>query len=157
MSENDNCEEKQCPNFVICGTIAPSWVFQCRWGACVNCDMQFGGPLNFKDSGECPICFEENVPLVQMLRCQHQICTSCFKHIFNPEKTPCSEFPYPEIEEGKYDEDRDKWKKGNPNWRIQYPLLEAYEIEEDLCYNLDQEEWRELKEGPLRKCCICRK
>lgn len=154
-------EEIKCPNFKICETIIPKWYYGCHNGVCRNCDMFFGNWNNkirsksgnnliFRESVECPICHEENVEGVEMPKCNHAICISCFKRCFNGDESRDEEpeFPYPEIED-EYDEDPD-----NKKWEIDYPLIRIYH--EELSRWDDERQAQYDREEYLRKCSLCR-
>src|ERR1700761_2289399 len=96
-----NCQPKNCPNYVICDTTVPEWLFNCCHGLCQNCDILFGkwkgsnGVLSVKDNLECPICLDVTKCISQP-NCNHYLCTSCFKKCYygNDDLENEPKFPY---------------------------------------------------------------
>jgi hypothetical protein len=97
-NNNDSQEEKglvfcpnltklnrDCPNYLLCESRAPKWVFDCHKGRCVNCNILFGSNLQFNHYDkltECPICLEDKKIFVKYPSCTHDVCLSCFKRMF---------------------------------------------------------------------------
>jgi hypothetical protein len=81
---NYNCLPKKCPNYILCNTMAPEWLFGCHSGMCMNCNITFGtwkggkGIPEIKDNTECPICLETKICITQP-KCEHFTCIDCFK------------------------------------------------------------------------------
>ena len=75
---NENTISK-CPNYFICYTKAPLWVFKCNYNVCMNCAASFAGPLEtIKTTEECPICFDTKEIFVKFQQCTHSVCNTCF-------------------------------------------------------------------------------
>lgn len=80
-----NCRHIKCPNYLLCGVIAPQWVYNCHNGRCGNCNISFGKDLTFKQSQEeCGICLENKSSFVQLPACNHFICVECFRECYWP-------------------------------------------------------------------------
>jgi hypothetical protein len=151
MSENtDNLNPIKCPNFDMCGTIAPEWYYECHRGTCMNCAITFGGKLTFYESEEeCIVCLETG-KTVKFLRCNHKVCHKCFKRCFyGKEREEEPVFPYDDNIWDEYEED-----ENNEKWLKEYPLISEWnkrcdEIEHYYQSKYDSEE-------NLRKCALCR-
>jgi hypothetical protein len=150
-----NCKGKKCPNYILCGIVAPQWLFDCCGDLCTNCDILFGkwaggkGILETQEV-ECPICLEEKLGISQP-KCNHFLCIECFKrcHYGDDDLENEPKFPYnSDIEEEYYDD------PDNPEWANNEKIVK---------YNNDYNKWddqRELKkynESYLRQCPLCRK
>lgn len=146
----------KCLNYELCGSTLPNWWLECKSKLiCTYCDIFFGswsnktgrGILNFYDSIDCPICFN-NSRGVSFPSCDHSICVTCFKRIFFPCYDNEPIFPLPDIE-NEYDMDPD-----NPKWdNIQ--LIKKWRLEW-LQWDNNKNSKFESEEF-LRKCPICRK
>lgn len=158
-------DEIKCKNYEICDTTIPVYWFE-RMGryTCVGCHMMFGtwgmhlgkgehGVLIFMNDLECPICLDTK-RCVSQPRCEHYACVDCFKRCYYGAEREYPDFPYPEIEDNYYD-DIDVWRQNNPNWKIDYPLIEKYEQESDIID--DQFNSQYSNEKHLRICPLCRK
>jgi hypothetical protein len=144
-----NCEPVKCPNFLVCGTVAQEWYYNCHRGRCWTCRNTFEKNLTFKEEPEeCPVCMETTMCVVQP-NCEHAMCISCFKRCWNgaphPEQPP---FPYPEREE-EYE------SLECPSELHHDPLVIAWNNE--LTRQDDEMSARYEAEGNLRKCPLCRK
>ena len=76
----------KCKNYELCHSVLPQWWYDCMGRyTCTHCDMMFGtwgtqtgkGVLQFKDSVECPICYDTKRGVSQA-RCDHFVCVDCF-------------------------------------------------------------------------------
>jgi len=131
--DGTKCLCKQCPNFNLCHVWAPQWVFDCKKGLCVNCDIHLGH-LTFRDATTpCPVCTgPDKKAHVQFPGCEHWVCVDCMRKIrlcddnrYNvdvclygcpPCPNGCCNPPRGEqcyCEE--YDLVKDLWKKCDPN------------------------------------------
>lgn len=154
ISCDHNCISIKCPNYILCETEAPQWLFDCCHGVCRNCDMMFGkwqggkGELEVVDNVECPICLDEKTCITQP-KCQHYLCVDCFRRCYygddDSENEP--QFPYSREIEEEYDNDESQWeddeliKKFNEDWN-------AWQ---------DAKELKREQEQNLQCCPLCRK
>lgn len=156
-----NTEEGiKCKNYDICESVIPKWWFECKNNyLCTNCHMMFGtwgneqekhigkGVLEFMDNIECPICIECKKS-VSFPRCNHMVCTDCFKRLIYGDESEQPTFPYPNIEDDYYKDIE------NPKWEKDYPLIEIYNRDYDNWENKQEEEYENTKN--LRLCPLCR-
>jgi len=78
-----NCMPVKCPNFLVCGSIAPQNIYNLSSGTCFTCKLAFNGKLNISNPEICQICKENNVSVKRLL-CEHKICNICYqKEYFN--------------------------------------------------------------------------
>ena len=144
--------DMECVNFSICKNKRSLDELETNHGICNSCYFKFGenGRLTYIILEECPICFENDVQGIQMPKCIHGICISCFKRCFCyiHDETNEPKFPYEhnyleflqnpdDIKWEKDDSIREymyNWKRWNVN-RLYHKSLERY----------------------LQKCCLCRK
>jgi len=157
-NKDDEIYEIKCKNYKICENFLPEWWYDCKEHyLCINCHMSFDtwgeqkgkGELEFKDSIECPICYNID-ECVSYPRCKHFICLKCFKRNWysyeDIENKP--KFPYPDLEEEYFEE-------GNIYDKIcNDPLILKYH--EDYNKWDDEREEKTIKEEYLRLCPICR-
>ena len=149
------CSPVKCHNFLVCDSIVPQWLLDCKRGTCTTCAYTFGrspvynGNLTFYDSVECPVCLEDK-PGVKQVNCDHTVCIDCFKRChYGGNNIPQPVFPYSREIEDEYDSNTDdnKWMndpliiKYNNDWVV-------YENKVDETY---------YREASLRVCGICRK
>jgi len=153
------CKPVECPNYIVCGTVNPRWVFDCHSGFCFNCNLSYkmgnwkGGKkiIKMDNKSECPICLDDKF-CVNQPNCDHPLCIDCFKRCYYGD-IQCEEeppFPYSsEIEEQYFEEiPRDpKWEKDE--------LIQKYE--QELTDMDDRQREKYNKEENLRKCPICRR
>jgi hypothetical protein len=140
----------KCENYELCNATLPKWWFECKRNyLCTNCDMMFGHPLEIRDNVECPICLETACGL-SYLNCEHKLCVNCFKRCYYMSNGNEPEFPYSHDIREEFDEDPDNLK-----WKIEYPLIEEWNIECDVWYYENDLKYR--NEEYLRHCSICRK
>ena len=140
-----NCQPMKCPNYLVCGDVAPKWYYACHWGTCWDCKNRFGKQrvLEFSED-ECPVCLETKT-CVNMLNCSHKQCIDCFKRCQYGEKKLRPEFPLPE----------DKWDDYEEGLLDNHPLIVKWQ---DDCNKLDHEEsYQYNREENLRCCSLCRK
>jgi hypothetical protein len=147
-----DCQPVKCPNFAVCGDIAPQWYLRCHGGRCVQCKTRFGKDLTFpQEDLDCPICFETK-PCVVQPNCTHVVCIKCFKRmrVDGPPRTGQPQFPYPDREDEYFDH---------------LPLQPRHPLDSDplvVKYHRDYERWEEergrqwVAEEHLRKCPMCR-
>ena len=144
-----NCLPIPCDNVLVCGMQLPKWLYQCKNGLCINCDVMFG-KLRIIESGECPVCLETTQSII-MPNCTHSMCVGCFKRIMYGEEGPIDPpFPYSSEVEAE-------WERSgcnNPEWRARYPLIEAWVRECDELEEIRQEIYED-EEG-IRRCPLCR-
>ncbi len=82
----ENCVLIKCPNYIICGSQLPQWVFCCHDNLCVDCDMIFGkwnegpGKLNFQEK-LCLNCNEEKL-CTKQIKCDNFLCVDCLKKLY---------------------------------------------------------------------------
>lgn len=160
----------KCKNYEICEEVLPSWWYECKGHyICTNCDMMFGtwtgknhitGELVYKtgkgilpivDDTECPVCLERKRSVTQP-NCEHTVCIECFKRSYYGDWSGAPEFPYSKEVEDLYnmaDENAD-----HVRWKIDYPLIEAWDLEYDKWYDHCIE--KNNNESYLQKCPICR-
>ena len=158
MTCEHNCQPIKCPNYILCKTIAPQWLFYCHGGMCMNCNILFGtwkggnGKPKIIDNMECPICLDTKACISQP-KCKHFTCIDCFKRCYwgdeNYDIENKPKFPYDsEIEEEYYDNTED------PKWENDELIIK---------YNKEDEEWERKreehfnKEENLKQCPLCRK
>lgn len=86
--DGSKCTCKQCPNFKLCKVWAPSWVFDCNAGRCINCNVSFRKNLVFREytpPKECPVCLEDKlVHIKHPADCNHSRCMDCFRELWWP-------------------------------------------------------------------------
>jgi len=151
----------KCKNYIICECILPTWWFDCKGSyLCTGCHIAFGswksgertytgkGILTVIENAECPICLEIKKCISQP-RCEHSACISCFKRCYFGDESGEPTFPYSDIEDEYYDDQK------NPKWSNDYPLIKIYNEEwnkwdDDKIYKYENEEH-------LRCCSVCRK
>jgi hypothetical protein len=116
----DGCQLRKCPNFELCGVLAPEWYLLCHSGRCVNCNMIFGTTLKIvrldtpEQFRECPVCLETGKTIFAQWGCTHLICVDCLKQInyINPDTEEMN------ISAGKCPVCRHRefpaWKKASP-------------------------------------------
>jgi hypothetical protein len=146
-----DCQPQECPNFRVCGTLAPRWYFGCHGGRCWGCKYKFGKNLTFLDEPqECPVCLETGLCVIQP-NCSHSICIACFKRtrVNGPPRTGEPQFPYPDREDEYFETGNES---SNPMFHD--PLIVKYNAD----WNLWQDDWdrRYASEENLRKCPLCR-
>jgi hypothetical protein len=107
------------------------------------------GEMKFKEPMECPVCFDYTHGLSQV-KCDHFICTDCFKRCYYGDEDIENEpqFPYPELEEAYYDDTE------NVKWN-DYPLIHNFHEEWDMWDHKRMEKYD--NEESLRHCPLCRK
>lgn len=93
-----NVEHVPCPNVSICGTILPPWACKGPDRTCMNCDIRFGGKLEYHMDCACPVCFRVDV-CVSTNACNHKMCVDCFKKYYRRRKIVCP-FPFCKKEPG---------------------------------------------------------
>ena len=147
-----NCQPIKCPNFMVCGDIAPMWYFQCCHGTCRNCDMMFGKKLDLKeDPEECPVCIEI-APAVVQPNCQHSVCINCFKRCwYGAARNDEPRFPYPDREDEYFDYE--------PSYEVHPLYTDPLVVKYHADWNRWDDDWnaKRATEGHLRKCPLCRK
>ena len=81
-----NCMPVKCPNFLVCGNIAPQCIYNINYGTCLSCRLSFNIKLEFSRHEKCSFCKEDGI-VVKRLMCEHKICTNCFQRAyFNHDK-----------------------------------------------------------------------
>lgn len=141
-----NCIPKPCPNYPVCGTVAPQWVLDCNHDHCMNCAI-FGWKLKFKYEIECPVCLDERNIGVTNPNCEHAICIPCFKRMYYGEDLPQPSLPSDLDEEYYADPDNEKWDH--------HEVIVKYRRECDLWE--DKKDLQYEREEHLRRCPLCRK
>ena len=150
-----NCKIKKCPNYLVCGSIIPYYIYKKNNKMCTYCHNMFSknsckGRLKFFDNKECPICLDET-KCVSLPNCNHYICIDCFKRCFYGDYSDNSEpkFPYSADYEKEYYE-----YYNDPIWANDDKVKEWLK---------KWNEWSEgkrakfLNEDYLQLCPICRK
>lgn len=141
-----NCTPVKCPNYIVCGEVAPLNIMWCHDSRCLYCNKGFGKNLSIKNQKqECPVCLEEKEIYVQMSNCTHYICLVCFRRLhyicLSPLKNFKSEdnitFPEPQV------------------------VLSEEELPEEPEYNSDEDESEDEDEHKkldefLKTCPLCR-
>lgn len=89
---NTNCPFRcipiKCKNFHVCEEILPECYLK-KGGICINCDIAFGlwksgkVVLKIQPIDECCVCLEVK-PLVELPKCAHTLCFSCFREVYLP-------------------------------------------------------------------------
>lgn len=78
-----NCKLIKCPNYKLCGSNYTERYGKCHQNRCVKCNYLWGNKdLEFIESGECPICFNDQVELIKFPSCIHLSCINCFKTMY---------------------------------------------------------------------------
>jgi hypothetical protein len=108
------------------------------------------GTLVFTDDRECPICLETK-RCVSQPRCDHVVCTDCFKRCYYGRPYP--PFPYPDVEQDYYDAVDRSTYLNNPEWDEYREKIDGYERE----YDATEEKNHNGEERHLRQCPLCRK
>ena len=154
-----DCVAVQCPNFEICESVAPKEILGCHAGLCHNCDIMFGrwqggkGALTIGNLEECYVCFEENVKGVSMPKCDHVICTSCFKRFFYGDRRALPKCPFPETEYYDFVDSNAE----RPDW-LDDDAMARIQRWEQICNSIQLSRDKEYeKERNLRCCPFCRK
>jgi len=154
-----NCKLIRCPNYFLCSTAVPQWVLWCHDNLCYSCDFSFGtwqggsGVLQRLDDIECPVCFEENKVGVRLPKCEHVLCTECFKKCFmtwwDDDRTGEPPFPYDSDIEKEYidDQDNQKWKHDE--------LIQEWNNEWNK-WDDERQDIIEQQHKLLAKCPLCR-
>lgn len=75
-----NCMPVKCPNFLVCGSIAPQTIYDINYGRCLNCRVTFNVNLEFSRDEKCSSC-EHNGVVVKQLTCSHKVCAKCFQNM----------------------------------------------------------------------------
>jgi len=148
---NYNCEPIKCPNYLVCKSLNPQWLYYChKEDLCTGCSTIGSGKLSFcKDIIECPICLEHKIG-VKQINCNHFTCVDCFKRCrYGEEREEYPTFPYSENIEEEYAETPD-----DPKWDTDYPLIKTYIQTLDLINDYYDEKYENEKN--LRKCPLCR-
>lgn len=103
----NNCKPVQCPNMAVCGdTWYPPWFLDCHGGTCISCNERFGiwcggrgGKFTFEntDFEACGICMETPLTFARLPACDHSVCVSCFKKLFQYDSpvTIDADVPFP--------------------------------------------------------------
>lgn len=154
------CGCRRCPNFEVCGTWAPPWVYDCHNGRCMNCNVVFRKDLAFAaGAGDlCSICLETPPRMVQHpAQCGHAVCVACMKSLFHvpePAWPEPSHFGAPDAvdggDTGEYNAAAlEAWKAADPAayaaWTADHDAVEQ-----------QHEEQMEIR-GRVIKCCpVCR-
>lgn len=154
-----NCKPIPCPNFFLCGTADPQCVLWCHHNLCYGCDLTFGtwqggsGILQRLENIECPVCLDDDQVGVRLPKCEHVLCTKCFKKCFmigwDDDRTDEPPFPYPSDIEKQYEDDQDNEKWENDE------LIKKYNTEWNRWDDERQAKVDELYEK-LSKCPMCR-
>lgn len=149
------CRLLECPNFIVCEQMLPSWVIDCNDGTCPHCAIDMWELEISKEKLECPICLETTI-CITLKNCKHAVCAECFKRCYRTSDQsyePRPVQPYP-------DEVMDEYYDFIPIDRQKemielYPLITAYDEAVD--------RWEENEaimyqnEENLRLCPLCRK
>lgn len=150
---NYNCEPIKCPNYLVCESLNPKWLYYChREDLCTSCSVVDGsGKLSFSDEIiECPICLEHKLG-VKQINCNHFICIHCFKRChYGEERVDYPNFPYSKEIENEYEEN-----PNDPKWERDYPLIKIYIETLDSIDNYYDQKYD--NEENLRKCPLCRR
>ena len=143
------CKPVKCPNYIICGQNFPKYVGRCHGGCCMNCAMMFYGKLDIEQkTQECYSCSKEREYYVKRPKCDHQICTKCFKRGYWGYESHKGEpkFPYPKMAKDYFEGDLENLELD--------PLV--------IQYNKDYEEWDEMRDRisyehkvVFGKCSVC--
>jgi hypothetical protein len=76
------CAPAPCPNWRLCGEVAPRRVLDCHSGRCANCDISFGLNLEFAFQGAASACAQCGVTRRTLVlfpgQCRHAFCGGCF-------------------------------------------------------------------------------
>ena len=78
------CIPWPCPNFKMCGEIAPFWLLDCHGGFC-NLGCNLLGQVVSKDNvenDECPVCSEVPPHFIKFPACDHYFCKDCTRKIW---------------------------------------------------------------------------
>jgi hypothetical protein len=151
-----NCIALHCPNYIVCGSMAPKYILDMQNDLCYYCNDMFvtekggNGKLRAIDNVDCPICWDKTRCVTQP-RCDHYTCVDCFRRCYygedDSENEP--EFPYSEIYKYAYYNDYN-----NPLWK---------EDESVKKWLIDWNNWNDVRiakresEGYLQMCPVCRK
>lgn len=147
---NYNCKPIKCPNYLVCESLNPQWLYYCHKNLCISCAINGSGNLSFcEEMIECPICLD-NKTGVKQINCEHFICTDCFKRCRYGERREYPNFPYSEDIHDEYSENPEDNK-----WKNEYPLIEKWEQSIDLMDDYYHEKYE--NEENLRRCPLCRR
>jgi hypothetical protein len=138
----------KCWNYNVCDAVLPKWWVDCKGRyLCTNCDIAGYSKMKFFDNMECPICLEEK-ECVKQLKCDHVVCTDCFKRCHYRQFSEQPEFPYS-------DDVQDDYETNLQFDHEKYPLVRKWEGELDIIEQSANENYE--NEENLRKCPLCRK
>lgn len=154
-------EDIKCKNYELCNSIVSQWWFNYKKNnLCIDCHCMFGtwgnggykhegkGVLEIKNNIDCPVCLETKKRGVSYPRCNHFVCTKCFKKCFSLKDQENPSFPYPDIKSDYYQD------PSNPKWD-DYPLIKTFNDELNRPDYTQKEEYKRLTY--LHRCPLCRK
>lgn len=75
-----NCMPVKCPNFLVCGSIAPQTIYNINYGRCLNCRVSFNVNLEFARYEKCSSCEHTGI-VVKQPTCSHKVCAKCFQNM----------------------------------------------------------------------------
>jgi hypothetical protein len=141
-----NCKPVKCPNFIVCGQVAPLQVMWCHGSRCNYCNQKYGKDLIFKrGKEECTICLEEKDLWIKMPNCDHYFCLLCFRRLHGYHLDSF----WPFDSEGNVNFDEAKVIKD----KAELPSLSKYD-KDDGC---DEEDEEIIFDPSYKKCPLCRR
>jgi hypothetical protein len=159
----------KCINDILCKTESPIETTIDNKALCLECDMFYGkynggpGKLNIKESTSCCFCFKKQQKCIKQTKCDHYLCITCFKKIYNLTENKFTikivNFPYPEVEE-EYNNDpyNEKWNC------VDYQLIQQFNDnlndrcdKEEYYYSVCRQYLKKCPECYKKKCWYCDK
>ena len=150
---NYNCVTLHCPNYIICGSMAPKYILDMQNDLCYYCNSMFSkgrgkGKLIAIDNVECPICLETTQCVTHPM-CDHYSCVECFRRCYYGDYNDEPPFPYSDDHKEAYYKDYN-----NPLWQNDKKIKKW--LKDWKKWNKKREDKYESEEY-LRMCPICRK